>query len=73
MTEDFPSNWLEVQDKHKSGTILGGFYRQWSNDGIRSVPKQVEQIMDFCNQIDRAFTPNCKILITGDANLCADK
>ena len=36
MSDGFPSVWLEVQDREKSGTIIGGFYRQWSNKGERS-------------------------------------
>ena len=73
MAETFPSIWLEIHDKHKSKTLLGGFYRQWTNDGIRSVPNQVEEMEEFCRQINEACTPNCKMIITGDANLCAQK
>ena len=73
MAETFPSIWLEIHDKHKSKTLLGGFYRQWTNDGIRSVPNQVEEMEEFCRQINEACTPNCKMITTGDANLCAQK
>ena len=29
--------------------------------------------MEFCKQIDSALTPNCKLIITGDANLCEER
>ena len=73
MSEGFPSIWLEVQDRYKSKTIIGGFYRQWTNEGIRSVPKQIEQVEELCKQINEAFSPNCKMIVSGDANLCAPK
>ena len=73
MTESFPSIWIEINDKHKSKTLLGGFYRQWTNDEKKTVARQVEEIEEFCKQINEACTPNCKMIITGDANLCAQK
>ena len=73
MSGRYPSVWIELRDKYKSSTIVGGFYRQWKSDKIRSVPDQIEQMLDFCEQIDRAFSPDCKMIITGDANLCSDK
>ena len=73
MSGRFPSIWIELRDKYKSGTLVGGFYRQWKSDKIRSVPDQVEQMLDFCNQIDRAFSPDLKMIIMGDANLCSEK
>jgi hypothetical protein len=71
MSAEFPSIWLEVLDKHKSGTIVGGFYRQWSSNGIRSTELQVREIELFCNQINKAAVANDRIIVTGDANLCS--
>ena len=73
MSDGFPSIWLEVQDREKSGTIIGGFYRQWSNNGERSTEIQLEEIELFCNQINRAAMKNSKVIATGDANLCAER
>ena len=73
MSADFPSVWLEVVDKWKSSTIIGGFYRQWSSSGVRSRGTQIEEIETFCNQIDKIATTNSNLIITGDANLCAEK
>ena len=41
MSKSFPLVWLEVHDKHKSKTVVGGFYRQWSADGKLTVPEQI--------------------------------
>ena len=73
MTDSFPSIWLEIQDENRSTTLLGGFYRQWSCNGIRSTKLQVEEIQVFCNQINSGCTPRSKTLIMGDANLCSNK
>ena len=73
MSNTFPSIWLEAQDEFKSKSMFGGFYRQWSDDGKLSVPDQVSQIEEFCDQINRANSETEKIVVTGDANLCANK
>ena len=73
MSNSFPSIWLEAKDKHKSKSLFGGFYRQWSAEGKLSVPEQVSQIEEFCEQINRARSSTEKIISTGDANLCANK
>ena len=73
MSVSFPSIWLEIQDKNKSSTLLGGFYRQWSCNGIRSKELQVEEMQIFCDQINSGCTPKSKTIIMGDANLCSTK
>ena len=73
MQESYPSIWIEIQDKHRSKSLVGGFYRQWSSDGKLTVPEQAKQMELFCNQINRAALSYCKIVITGDANLCSEK
>ena len=73
MSKTFPSIWLEIQDKHKSRTLVGGFYRQWSSDGKLTVPEQVSEMEEFCRQINSANSCSEKIIILGDANLCAEK
>ena len=69
----FPSIWLEVQDKYKEKSIIGGYYRQWSAGGKLTVPEQVKQMEDFCCQINLASALYSKVIITGDANLCENK
>ena len=73
MSADFPSIWVEVTDIQKSKIILGGFYRQWSNKGVRSTTIQVEEMAEFCNQINKTNSSNSKVIIMGDANLCSNK
>ena len=55
--------------------MIGGFYRQWSDGGKLTVPEQITQINLFCDQINTATaaTPISKLVVVGDANLCADK
>ena len=73
MSEKFPSVWIEVIDKYKSKSLIGGFYRQWSSDGKLSVPEQITQIEEFVTQINEAASPNGSLIVLGDANLCASK
>ena len=73
MSKTFPSIWLEIRDKHKSKTMVGGFYRQWSSGGKITTPQQVSEIEDFCRQINTANGCSRKIIVLGDANLCAEK
>jgi len=73
MSETFPSIWIEMLDRHKSKTVIGGFYRQWSANRKLTVPEQVIQITELCNQISEANSSNEKIIVMGDANLCSEK
>ena len=72
MSALFPSIWIEIKEKNGSKTLLGGFYRQWSMEGKLTVPEQVNQMELFSQQIREAANSQEKIIITGDANLCAD-
>ena len=73
MAASFPSIWLEIQDQRLAKSMIGGVYRQWSNNGIRSTALQVEEIEMYCEQINRASSTNCRMLITGDVNLDSEK
>ena len=73
MSRAFPSVWIEVIDKYRSKSIIGGFYRQWSLEGKLSIPEQVGQMEEFVTQINQAATPNASLIVMGDANLCASK
>ena len=44
MSSSFPSIWLEIQDNQKSKSLIGGFYRQWSANGIRSTQLQITEM-----------------------------
>jgi exonuclease III len=73
MSKTFPSIWLEAQDKHRAKSLIGGYYRQWSVNGKLTVPEQITQIEEFCEQINSAGKETKKIIVTGDANLCTKK
>ena len=70
---DFPSICLSLSEPFKSPTLISGFYRQWSCNGKLTELKQIKQIKVFVNQIEQAARITDKIIITGDANLCANK
>ena len=53
--------------------LIGGFYREWSHDGIKSTKTQCEAMKMFCCQIEKAGSENKNIVVTGDANLCSKK
>ena len=44
MTDDFASIWLEVQNPKHKDLIIGGFYREWTRDGVKN---EAEQIITF--------------------------
>ena len=73
MSKSFPSIWLEAEDKYRSKSLFGGFYRQWSSNGKLAVPEQISQIELFVDQINEAANSSSKIIIMGDANLCSNK
>ena len=69
----FPSIWLELKQNHKQNILIGGFYREWSNEGLLSLDKQLEAIKLFTKQIETADNEHKKINVVGDANLCSSK
>ena len=36
MSENFPSIWVEVSERFNKSTIIAGFYREWSHNGVKS-------------------------------------
>lgn len=70
---EFPSLWLEIENAASKNIICGGFYREWAPGGLRTTPAQIEAILCFTNQIERATHENKTVIIVGDANLCSDK
>ena len=70
---DFPSIWLELENTNQKNMIIGGFYREWSPGGVKSIKAQVEAMRVFTNQIEQAAAENKNIIILGDANLCSIK
>ena len=70
---DFPSIWLELENTNQKNMIIGGFYREWSPGGVKSIEAQVEAMRVFTNQIEQAAAENKNIIILGDANLCSIK
>ena len=69
----FPSIWLELKQNHKHNILICGFYREWSNDGLLNTQDQLDAIRILTSQIEKADAEGKKIVVLGDANLCASK
>ena len=69
MSDKFPSIWLEIKSEGKPSVTLGGFYREWSHNGVKNVPLQISGIKVFANQIERAAENGKQCIVMGDANL----
>ena len=37
MNPKFPSIWLEEKREFEKNLLIGGFYREWSHDGIKNL------------------------------------
>ena len=70
---DFPSIWLELEQTNQKNMLMGGFYREWSPGGEKSIEAQLKAMRVFTNQIEQAALENKNIVILGDANLCSIK
>ena len=73
MSHEFPSIWITLTENNRSISNIAGFYRQWSYKGDTTETTMVKQIKTFINQIESASNKSDKIIITGDANLDANK
>ena len=73
MSDAFPSIWLNYRAKNGSLTIIGGFYREWNREGIANEADQIRRIEIFTDQMEKATSKSPKVLILGDANICAKK
>ena len=57
MTPQFPSIWLEFSPTKENKVTIGGFYREWTHNGIKSTEEQVKCMELFSKQIETV----CKI------------
>ena len=73
MSSDFPSIWLKFTQPNKVSTRIAGFFREWNHLGDKTEKSQIDQILKFTDQIDKASKDKSRIIITGDANLCTLK
>ena len=73
MSEDFSSIWLEYTDLLGAKTNIGGFYREWTCDGLSSESDQAKRLETLLHQFD-LVTENCKrVIVLGDANISLKK
>ena len=73
MTDTFPSIWLEINLAGMKKTVIGGYYREWNNNGLDSIPEQVKRMNILTTQIDKAAGISSRIIMLGDMNLCSRK
>ena len=73
MCTDFPSIWLEYVNLIGTKFLIGGFYREWTKDGVSTEAEQVKRIEIFAQQMEAANEKCKKVIILGDANVCSEK
>ena len=73
MSTIFPSIWLELKSEGKPSVIIGGFYWEWTHNGLKTLPLQITGIKEFSKQIERAAEEGEQCVVMGDANLCYQK
>ena len=61
MSTQFPSLWLEFNNKGDT-VLIGGSYREWSQNGNKlTEEEQVNNIKILTEQMERAANKGCKI------------
>ena len=73
MSTNFPSIWLEYETKYKKNTLIGGFYREWTQSGTISENEQCELLETLTDQMTRANMEQKNVIMIGDANLDSSK
>ena len=62
MSSSFPSIWVEEEIDNGKNLIIGGFYREWSTNGIVSTTNQVNAIKNFGAQMENATREKFKFM-----------
>ena len=62
MSTSFPSIWIEEEIKNNKNIIIGGFYREWSTDGIVSAANQFKAVKSFATQLEAATRENKAVI-----------
>ena len=73
MSPDFPSIWIEWESTYTKNTLIGGFYREWSQVGTTTDKEQCELLETFSEQMTRANAEGKNVIVLGDANLDSGK
>ena len=47
MVAEFPSIWLEVKEPNGKKLMIGGFYREWSQNGLNTEKDQEKRMEIF--------------------------
>ena len=43
MTTEIPTIWLELKEANQRKTAIGGFYREWTHEGTKTVEEQLKE------------------------------
>ena len=46
MTTEIPTIWLELKEANQRKTAIGGFYREWTHEGTKTVEEQLKRAYD---------------------------
>ena len=73
MTTEIPTIWLELKEANQRKTAIGGFYREWTHEGTKTVEEQLKNIELLNRQIETITSKYNNSIILGDANICSEK
>ena len=45
MTTEIPTIWLELKEANQRKTAIGGFYREWTHEGTKTVEEQLKTLL----------------------------
>jgi hypothetical protein len=73
MSPNFPSIWIEWEIRNRKNTIIGGFYREWTQVGTTTERGQLEMLEILTEQITRANAEGKNVIMMRNANLNSEK
>ena len=44
MSTEFPSIWIEISERGQQEIVIGGFYGEWTREGVRTEESQIKNI-----------------------------
>ena len=65
----FPSIWLEINKEHDQKSLVGGYYREWTIEGLLNTEEQLKSIKILTSQMEKADNENKQIVMMGGMNI----
>ena len=73
MSAKIPTIWVEYRTNTNNKFLIGGCYREWTNDGDDSIDGQKKRMSVLVDQINMAYGDCGRVVMVGDMNLCTTK